>query len=212
MGLEQPKQFLLLAGQPVILHSAATLAHVSTEPITVIAPANFHSETRSALKGIECRITSGGESRQESTLKGLATLAETASSEDIVLIHDAARPLITIEEVRRLCDSLRSNPGFDIASLVGPVSETIVRIKPGNENELGEPVPRDELRAVKTPQAIRWRAIDRLKKFSGDFTDLLSWAHAAGLPGLLVPCDPANVKLTSPSDLPLLESLIGPRK
>lgn len=218
MGIETPKQFLTLANKPVIVHSAQTLGHLDFAgnrilgEMIVIAPSEYQEATRAALGSLECRITSGGETRQESTLSGLAALDGIANGEDIVLIHDAARPLITPQEVKRLCDGLESNPDFDIASLVGPVSETIVSVQPNSAAHLDQPVPRDTLRAVKTPQALRWKIVDRLREFHGDFTDLLSWAHAAGLPGLLVPCDPANIKLTSPADLPLLESLAASGK
>lgn len=223
MGLETPKQFLQLAGKSVIEHSAETLrqiaeTHGNLGQLVVIAPAEYLAETERALSSIkakfcgELRITSGGESRQESTLKGLAALDGSAAEEDFILIHDAARPLISQNEVTRLCEELESNSDFEIASLVGPVSETIVSVKSNDQRAFDQPVPRDTLRAVKTPQALRWKAVNRLRNVHGEFTDLLSWAHAAGLAGLLVTCDPGNIKLTSPADLSLLESLVAAGK
>ncbi|MBL8021314.1 MAG: 2-C-methyl-D-erythritol 4-phosphate cytidylyltransferase [Leptospirales bacterium] len=223
MGLETPKQFLQLAGKPVILHSAETLKQLAETQgnlgqFVVIAPTEFITDTERALSSIkdnfrgELRITSGGETRQESTLKGLRALDGVAVDNDLVLIHDAARPLISKSEVTRLCEELESNSDFEIASLVGPVAETIVSVNSNNQKALNQPVPRDALRAVKTPQALRWAAVKRLRSVHGEFTDLLSWAHAAGLAGLLVTCDPGNIKLTSPADLVLLESLIAAGK
>jgi len=212
VGAAVPKQFLQLAGVPVLCHSARTLRDWSLPgEFVVVAPEEHIDQTRQCLQSIECRITSGGETRHESTLAGIAMIRNEIANGDLILIHDAARPLITRIELDRLYQAMQ-NAEYAASSLVGPVSETIVRVQSGEPPLFDRIVPRGELRAVKTPQIFRAKFLDQMLGARGEFTDLLSWIGAAGLDAILVPCESSNIKLTSPEDLPLLETFARARK
>ncbi len=204
MGAGQPKQFLTLLDMPVLRWSAESLSSFCERPLVVVAPAAFLSKTREILSGLETLVVEGGASRHDSTLCGILALS-TPAADDIVFIHDAARPLISPAELRRL-QSQFEDPSLLCASLVGPVVETIVKTDEDGRQSAGI-VNRESLRAVKTPQAFRFRAWETLQKTTGAFTDLLSWAEAARIPAALCAADASNTKLTSPSDLVHLASL-----
>lgn len=243
MGSNRPKQFLQLGDQPVLAHSAATLAEVLRQAVRAtaesacfcaVAPHPYIEETRQILEQnlarapahassmpvpeLDLEVVVGGADRHKSTLAGLrAVLAKTTErpGSDVVLVHDAARPLIDAAEVERL---VRVFADLDVvvASLASALTETIVRADalPGTVSAC---VDRSEFAAVKTPQALRLDVARELiqrtdrGEFSGaerGFTDLLTWAAAAGLPAQLVPAGLRNLKLTHPADLPWLESLL----
>lgn len=201
MGAEEPKQFLPLAGRPVLAWSASTLESWSLPGSLVCVAPQDHLERTKSILSAGWIVVAGGNSRHSSTLNGLDALDMEA--EDLVFIHDAARPLITEREVQRLFDAMQGTA--EIASLTGPVHDTIVKIKDG-EWSAGI-VPREELRSVKTPQALRARALTRLRQHNAPYTDLLSWAEAASLPAVLVEADAANIKMTTAADLRILEAM-----
>ncbi len=152
-------------------------------------------------------VVEGGTNRHESTLHGLAALAPHLRDGDAVFIHDAARPLIEDAELTALCRAIFAKDSSGIASLAGPVTETIVkgRSLPG---AFEHSVDRNEYFAIKTPQAFTTTVLRRLQNFTGSFTDLLTWGEAAGIRGELVPAGPRNIKLTHAADLPYLETLL----
>lgn len=154
------------------------------------------------------RIVDGGADRHQSTLRGLRALAPNMSDGDAVFIHDAARPLIEAGELDALSRAVFADGSCGIASLAGPVTETIVKGKslPG---AFEHSVDRGEYFAIKTPQALSTAVLRRLEAITGNFTDLLTWGEAAGICGELVPAGPRNIKLTHAADLPYLESLLG---
>ncbi|MEQ9366829.1 MAG: IspD/TarI family cytidylyltransferase [Leptospirales bacterium] len=224
MGAGQPKQFLLLAGRPVLAHSvAAFIDFKSVAAIHLVAPPNYIEETGRILEGEGVRdriqVVPGGSDRHASTLAGLAAvLARQPADEDLVLIHDAARPLVQGAEIEALIQVFSQDPGRELASLAAPISETIVEADalPG---PLARSVDRTRFFAVKTPQAARVACLRRMiaedeaganqsTDSPGPYTDLLTWGEAHGIQGALVPADPRNLKLTHPGDLPYLSSLL----
>lgn len=154
-------------------------------------------------------IVPGGATRHASTMAGLTPLLRDAHDADVILIHDAARPLITPDELNRLVRALDASR-CSVASLAAPASETIVEADaiPG---PMQRSLDRSRLFAVKTPQALRVHTARTLMRNipEGDFTDLLTWAMAGGEIGELVMADNTNVKLTRAQDLPLLELLLS---
>lgn len=207
MAAGKPKQFIELLGIPVLRWSALTLSNFSKRRLTVVAPANLLAETRSMLEGIESVVVPGGSTRHDSTLCGIRSIAkEIHLQSDIVLIHDAARPVIRHAELSRLCDLFKDETIL-CSSLVGPIVETIVQSRDGKTSD--GIADRDQLRAVKTPQALRANALRALLEVEGNFTDLLSWAHATGLKAGLALAEETNVKLTSQGDLDLMLSLLN---
>jgi 2-C-methyl-D-erythritol 4-phosphate cytidylyltransferase len=141
----------------------------------------------------------GGPSRSASVRLGLAEVPEDA---DVVLVHDAARPLLPPELVPRLLEALAE--GFDGAVPGVPVADTVKRVRDGI---VVETPPREELVAVQTPQAfvasvLRSAAV-------GEGSDCASLVEAAGGRIRVVPGDERLLKVTTPADLERVEALLG---
>ena len=133
-GSDTPKQFLFLAGKPVIRHAAEALApHVA-----LIQPVGDSATIGAALQGIDhLPIVPGGATRQESVRAGLEALAalDPQSVPDIVLVHDAARPCIPTRTVPDLLAALQTAPG---AIPAVPVADTLKRAQPEPAQEHGQ--------------------------------------------------------------------------
>jgi 2-C-methyl-D-erythritol 4-phosphate cytidylyltransferase len=138
----------------------------------------------------------GGATRSASVRAGLAVVPDTA---EIVVVHDAARPLASDALFAAVIDAVRA--GADGAVPGIPVADTIKRL---SGNRVVETVARDELVAVQTPQAFSAAALRRAHERGGDASDDAALVEAAGGTVVVVPGEPANVKVTSPSDLELL--------
>ncbi len=194
-GADTPKQFLSLAGKPVIRHAAEALAAQSD----LLQPVSDAVAIEAALAGLQhLPVVAGGATRQDSVRAGLEALAPHAP--DIVLIHDAARPYLPPGTVPALLAALERAPG---AIPAAPVADTLKRAIQG---VIAETVPRDGLFRAQTPQAFRFAAILAAHRagFQGA-TDDASLLEAAGETVLIVPGAEANIKLTYPEDLARLE-------
>ena len=199
-GAETPKQFLTIAGQPVIRHAAQALAaHVALlQPVGDAEPIN------AALAGIPNRLPTipGGATRQDSVRAGLEALEPHRP--DIVLVHDAARPIIPDGTIPALIAALRESPG---AIPAAPVADTLKRVVRG---VITETVPRTGLFRAQTPQAFRFAALLAAHRtgLSGA-TDDASLLEAAGQTVEVVPGSDDNIKLTYPEDRLRLERIMA---
>ena len=194
-GAETPKQYLLLAGKPVIRHAVEALAaHASL--LQLVGDA---TPIEAALAGIDhLPPVPGGATRQESVCVGLEALAPHAP--DVVLVHDAARPLIPTGTIPALLDALKDAPGA-IPAL--PVADTLKR---ANHARITATVPRDGLFRAQTPQAFHFGALLSAHRAGiKGATDDASLLEAAGLLVAIVPGAEDNIKLTYPEDLIRLE-------
>jgi 2-C-methyl-D-erythritol 4-phosphate cytidylyltransferase/2-C-methyl-D-erythritol 2,4-cyclodiphosphate synthase len=152
-GQPVPKQFARWRGQPVVRHSVEVLARAGCDPILVVIPENAETIAAEALAGIAgVRFVTGGASRQDSVRLGLEALAGAAP--DLVLIHDAARPLLPAAVIKRLLAALKAEAG---AIPVLPVVDSLAHVESGDK--MGAPARREALRRVQTPQAFRFDAI-----------------------------------------------------
>ena len=215
MGANRPKQFLTLKGRPILAHSAATfLAWPGVGRLCVVSLGEALERSRSIIEEIHASLSeasppvlycAGGATRHASCIAGINRIRGEAVADDLVFIHDAARPLITREELDRLAAAF-DDRDVAVASLASRVTDTIVAA-PALPGTVTEKLDRDRLFAVKTPQAVRVSALDRLMAIPErpDFTDLLTWGTAAGVPGKLVEASPLNIKVTTDRDLRLLE-------
>jgi len=194
-GAEMPKQFLVLAGKPVIRHAAEALA--AHAPL--LQPVGETAPIAAALAGIEhLPVVPGGAVRQDSVRAGLEALVPHAP--DIVLVHDAARPLIPAGTVPALLAALESAPGA-IPAL--PVADTLKRAVDGR---ISATVSRDGLFRAQTPQAFRFHALQEAHHAGiQGATDDASLLEAAGAAVAIVPGAEDNIKLTYPEDLVRLE-------
>jgi 2-C-methyl-D-erythritol 4-phosphate cytidylyltransferase/2-C-methyl-D-erythritol 2,4-cyclodiphosphate synthase len=198
-GAETPKQFLTLAGKPVIRHAAEALAR----HVALLQPVGDAAPIEAALRGVAgcLKVIPGGATRQDSVRAGLEALAPHAP--DIVLVHDAARPVIPEGTIPALLAALQESPG---AIPAAPVADTLKRVVRG---VITETVPRAGLFRAQTPQAFRFQALlDAHRSGVTDATDDASLLEAAGRTVEVIPGSDDNIKLTYPEDLVRLERIM----
>ena len=204
IGRPVPKQFLLLGGNPLLVHvleKARALPQISDVVIT--CPANFLDETREVIAnhGFDerFRCIEGGASRQESVYRGLETLEGC----DSVVIHEAVRPLVTIDEFRSLLEAPDANAMFGI-----PIPFTVLK---GHDYVEGL-LERSELVNVQLPQkfeAARLReAHEAARRDGATFTEDASlFVRYTDAPVRILPGSERNVKITVPTDLIIAEAI-----
>lgn len=208
---ELPKQYLPLAGTPVLGHSLRALTeHPQIGPIVVVYnldDAALYAQTAAPYVGRLAPPVCGGATRQASVLAGLEALAALAP--DHVLIHDAARPFLTARLVDALIAALAEHPGAIAAE---PVSDTLKQA--AVDGTIARTVDRQGLWRAQTPQAFHFATIldvHRRAAIAGhsDFTDDAGLAEWAGLPVKLVASGGQNMKLTTAEDVTLAERLLA---
>jgi len=213
MGADRPKQYLDLAGRPVLAHALAPLL---AEPriealVLVVAPGD---EAWRAVAGDHPKVLTapGGEARCHSVLSGLRRLADRAAPGDWVLVHDAARPCLTGADLGRLLDAVDGDPVGGLLAV--PVSDTLKKMGAGGRAEVT--VPREGLWRALTPQAFRYRVLlEALEAAVGSgrlVTDEAGAVEALGLRPRLVPGSGANIKITGPEDLDLARAILAARE
>ena len=206
MELELPKQYMSLAGQPMIYHALVTLcAHPEISTVFVVLAADDkHWKTfdwsifGDKLQTLFC----GGQTRAESVLNGLLS-AELALA-DWVLVHDAARPCLNYQQLCRLVDELRND---EVGGLLAvPVADTLKRADTCQRVACTE--SREGLWQAQTPQMFRAGLLLQALKMAPSVTDDASAIEALGLYPKLVRSDSSNFKVTYPQDLQLAELLL----
>ncbi|RKS91993.1 bifunctional 2-C-methyl-D-erythritol 4-phosphate cytidylyltransferase/2-C-methyl-D-erythritol 2,4-cyclodiphosphate synthase [Sphingosinicella microcystinivorans] len=197
-----PKQYRALAGQPVIRRSLAALAsHPRVGQVVAVIHPDDTAAFSDAAQGLGTLPVPGGATRQESVHRGLEALADFAP--DLVLIHDAARPLLSHDVIDRLLDALAENEG------AVPALPVVDSLRTGETHADGE-VDRSRLKRVQTPQAFRYAAIRSAHADAApDATDDVAVALAAGLRIAFVEGDEKLAKLTYPADFARAEALLG---
>ena len=206
LGIDRPKAFAELAGRPLLAESLERLDHCPwVDAIVVAAPAGWEepaillSEEIAASKVVAC--VTGGATRAESVRAAVAEVPEEAL---VVLVHDAARPLVDDAVVERVLEPL--GEGFDGAIPVLPLEDTVKRVSGG---VVAETVEREELVRAQTPQAFLAPTLRRA--FAGDVagaTDCASLVERAGGRVAVVDGDPRLVKVTTAADLALVAALL----
>jgi 2-C-methyl-D-erythritol 4-phosphate cytidylyltransferase/2-C-methyl-D-erythritol 2,4-cyclodiphosphate synthase len=205
-GAGQSKQWRDLAGRPVVRWSVEALLQAGAREVVVVIAADAESLARAALEGLpRWRWAVGGETRSRSVRNGLAALA--CGPDEIVLVHDAARPLLSQAAIRRLLDALETRPA---AILALPLADTLKRA--GDRDAIVETPSRVGLWRAQTPQGFRLGALQRaFAAWPADQepTDEAAVAERAGGEVALVVGDPALAKLTFPEDFAMAEQLAG---
>jgi len=199
-GTAIPKQYTRVAGEMVIRHAARALLRDGV----VIQPVGDAEAINNALVGLPHRPpVAGGDSRQDSVRNGLEALADLAP--DIVLVHDAARPVIPEGTLADLVAALEKHGG---AIPAAPIADTLKR---GAEGVIVGTVSRDGLYRAQTPQAFRYALLrDLHRNAEAGATDDASILEAAGHTVALVPGHDDNIKLTYPEDRLRLERILAP--
>ena len=199
-GAEIPKQYLDLAGRPVIYHALAALcACPRIDRVGVIlAPGDaWWSRFDWADLGHKLHTMScGGATRSASVANGLAA-ATGLADDDWVLVHDAARPCLSQAMLAALCDELADDPVGGLLAV--PVADTLKRADAGQRVAATE--LRDGLWQAQTPQMFRYALLRRALAANANVTDEASAIEAAGLSPRLVRSDASNLKVTYAADL-----------
>jgi 2-C-methyl-D-erythritol 4-phosphate cytidylyltransferase len=209
-GHSLPKGFVPLAGRPLLFHSLAALAAVpEVGQLLPVLPAEGFERYRAAVAALPdggrlLPAVRGGRARQDSVRAGLAALPPGT---ELVLVHDAARPLVRPEAVRRAIAAARE---AGAAILAAPVRDTLKRVVAGR---VVETPPRAECWAAQTPQVFRVEILrEALAKAEAEGvtgTDCSQLVEALGVEVRVVEGDPDNLKITDPADLALAELLLA---
>ena len=202
------KVFASLGGKPVLRRTAQAFAsHAAVDGIIVVAGPSEVSRCREALAGVDkvLAVVAGGQTRQESVAIGLFALG--GGPDDLILVHDAARPLVSAAVIDRCLAGARLW-GNAVAAL--PVSDTLKAADA--DLTVQRTVDRDGLWAMQTPQAFRLASLFEAHTAARDTgwtgTDEAALVEQFGEePIHLVSGDPANLKITHPDDLPLAEAI-----
>lgn len=201
-----PKQYLPLAGKPIIAHIIQTFFHHPRIASIHLALNPQDKFWQSLSLNIESRLHihyTGGESRSETVLNTLNAIQVDA--EDWVLVHDAARPGLTHESLNRLLDTLETDVVGGLLAL--PVADTIK--KSDEMNMVDQTVSRQNLWQAQTPQMFRYAMLKQaLTEYEGLPTDEAEAIEALGLNPKLVHGELRNLKVTYPEDLALLELIV----
>lgn len=206
----QDKVFLELRGMPVLLYSVrAFLAAGVVDELIVVARPGLELRALALLQSLDfpVRVVTGGKRRRDSALAGVE-----AAQGEYVLIHDAARPLVSPELIRRVLAAAQEHGA---AVPVLPVADTLRYAENGFLKP--EALPRAGLVAMQTPQGFRRDLLlPALRECDADLPDDAAALLLRGIPVAAVPGDPRNLKLTYPEDFHLADGLLrlaqeGPR-
>lgn len=205
MGAELPKQYLLLAGKPILRHAVdAFLACPAIAHVFVVVSANdprVDEVLPAGLDGVTL-LRCGGATRRDSVLNGLRAIEEQLTPDDWVLVHDAARPGITPALVNRLMAQVGDDNVGGLLAL--PVADTVKRASGSKLTT----VPRDGLWLAQTPQMFRYAVLRRALQSHPDVTDEANAIESVGLTPVLVEGHIRNSKVTLPSDAKWVEQFL----
>jgi 2-C-methyl-D-erythritol 4-phosphate cytidylyltransferase len=221
LGPGAPKALRALSGIPMLIHAARALAASrGVSLVVVVAPPDGAPEVKGLLdvhplpERAEVLVVPGGSTRQESVKLGLDALPPDIG---IVLVHDAARPLVPVETVDGVIDAVRAGAPAVVPAL--PLTDTVKEVEP---RAAGDPEPvvatpeRTRLRAVQTPQgfdrATLVRAHETVAVDGGGVTDDAGLVERLGEPVVLVPGHEEAFKVTRPIDLVLAEAVLARRR
>lgn len=210
MGADRPKQYLPLGGRPVLSHTLARLhqAFPSARLCLCLDDDDRYFKPE-WVPFSDWRRTSGGRERVDTVMRALEAIAAEAAAEDLVLVHDVARPCVTLEDLQALRAALLEE---DVGGLLAaPVADTMKRDDGAGGVRATE--PRAGLWHAMTPQGFRYgvlrRALADARKRGIEVTDEASAVEALGMAPRLVPGRRDNLKITHPEDLALAELILA---
>ncbi len=203
LGRPEPKALVPLAGKPLLSWTLDAFAPAAFARIVVAAPPDRIADFE-RLAGGRARVVGGGETRAASVRRGCEALE--LRDEDVVAIHDAARPFVTEEEIRAV---LRAAEETGAAIAATPVVDTIKRVADGR---ILETVDRSELFGAATPQAFRAGILRKALSSGQDATDEAALCERLGIPVAIVPVSRFTLKITTPEDLELAEAILARRR
>lgn len=210
VGGDVPKQYLSIAGKPMLLHTLERLAaHPRIAGLMVVLDAGDTRWPRwLTFEDKPVRTTPGGAARADSVLAGLHALRDTVAASGFVLVHDAARPCVRAADISRLIEQGMPAGG---ALLAAPVRDTLKRADADCRVLATE--PREARWRALTPQMFRLgeltAALDSARAASVAVTDEAMAMERAGFQPLLVEGSEDNIKVTTAADFALVEFLLG---
>ena len=206
MGGDVPKQFQLLAGRPVLMHTLEQFrAYDADLDIILVLPPAQQDYWRQLCQqhnfSVEHRIADGGQTRFHSVKNGLALIPDTADG--LVGVHDGVRPLVTPTLISR-CFTSAAQAKAVVPGV--PVADSLRHARHGA-------LSREDVYRVQTPQTFTVSLLKEAYRqpYRTDFTDDASVVEAAGHPITLIPGTPENIKLTTPFDLTVAEAVLSSR-
>ena len=211
MNREISKQYLSLAGKPVLVRTLEILeACPGVHGLLVVVPSQDVASVRTgvlapwSLKKV-AGVVPGGKERQDSVRAGIDALDPDV---DIVIVHDAVRPLITVELVERC---IRAAAECGAATVGVPAKDTVKEVAP--DGRVLRTCNRSAMWLTQTPQAFRRDILERAHReaFIGNFrgTDDTALVERLGLDVRMIPGDYRNIKITTPEDLVVAEALLA---
>ena len=213
LGAKEAKAFVPLAGRALFLHSLDSLAGVPglVEQVLVVPPGRADEVRSRHAADLErwqvTHVVEGGARRQDSAAAGFRALSARI---EVVLIHDAARPLVRTEAAARVVEAAAREGA---ALLAVPLPDTLKREGPGRR--VSESLDRRGLWCAQTPQGFRREvyaaALERAGKDGAEATDDAMLVERSGGAVVLVEGDPANLKVTTEADLRAAETVLAAR-
>jgi 2-C-methyl-D-erythritol 4-phosphate cytidylyltransferase len=212
MASDRPKQFLLLAGTPVIFHTLKVFEQCdSIDEVIVVLPAEESAGFLSLAGkfGVRklARVVPGGATRADSVKRGL--MAIRSATAEIVVVHDGVRPFVTVEEIDATIAAAKSDGA---AILVAPVTDTIKQVGDG---AVVKTLDRGTLRRALTPQCFRYEllreAYQKADVNDPSLTDESALVEQLGKRVRIVEGSARNIKITTAEDLAIAEVLLKTR-
>jgi 2-C-methyl-D-erythritol 4-phosphate cytidylyltransferase len=209
MGCGTPKQFLALEGVPIFIHTLRkfSASDVVDEVYVAVRPedierARHDLEREHFSKPV--RLVNGGPSRQETVARALA---HALPGTELVVVHDAVRPFVELEMIRRVTEAARAKGG----AILGILS--VDTVKQVERQTIVGTIPRERIALAQTPQAFRYsilrEAFDRAAADGFNGSDEASLVERLGYPVTVLLGSDRNIKITKPSDLPLARLYIA---
>lgn len=206
MQSDIPKQYLPLAGQSVLAHSLQRMSlHPAIREIVLVLSADDRYWQGQSIDGVRCPIMTiaGGKERCDSVLNGLQALADRAGEDDWVMVHDAARPCVRLDDIDRLMKQCRDDEVGGLLAI--PVRDTM---KQGDaDGRVTATVSRERLWHALTPQMFRYgpllTALRKVRDEGCVVTDEAMAMEQVGKAPRLVEGHSDNIKITRPQDLAL---------
>lgn len=212
-NMELPKQFTDIYGKPIIVHTLEAFdLHLEIDEIVIVCKKEYIEDMKILVRKFDLQkvkqVIEGGVTRQESVYNGLKAIENKVSKEDVVLIHDAVRPLIS---GRIISDNIKGALEYGSVDTVIPTTDTIIKSVEGIY--LDEVPVRRELYLGQTPQSFKYEVIKKshdycLENGILDATDDCQLVKKNGYKVALVNGDKLNFKITTQEDLMLLKALV----
>ncbi len=214
MGSRLPKQFLSLAGIPILVHTLKVFQHspLIDEILLAVPEGELADVQRNIVERFDLSkvslVLAGGPERQDSVRNALAHVTE---DHDIVLVHDGVRPFVTGDLIKRV---IAETSVFGAATAGLPVRDTVKEVD--RKGFVARTVPREDLWLTQTPQAFRreWILAAYERAATDEFygTDDASLVERMGISVRMIPGDADNIKVTTPEDLERGEKIVCGRK